>query len=113
VKGRKDGLEREVYLYQVADNQECVQEYGTQVVVCQTGFTPAIVLELLATGKLAGYRGNPKTGVRSPEEFCADPYVELMDTYGFPGGLMEMDSEYKRAQERSALTACLGSRVQR
>jgi len=113
VKGRKDGLEREVYLYQVADNQECVQEYGTQVVVCQTGFTPAIVLELLGTGKLVGYRGNPEAGVRSPEEFCADPYVELMDTYGFPGGLMEMDSEYKRAQEQSALTACLGSRVQR
>jgi saccharopine dehydrogenase (NAD+, L-lysine forming) len=104
VKGRKDGLEREIYLYQVADNQECLREFGTQVVVAQTAFTPAVVLELLATGKLAGYRGNPTSGVRSPEEFCADPFVALMDAYGFPGGLMEMESEYERAQAFVALT---------
>ena len=78
VKGRRDGLEREIYLYQVADNQETMATYGTQAVVCQTAFTPPIVLELLATGKLAGYRGNPESGMRSPEEFCADPYVMLM-----------------------------------
>ena len=40
VTGKKDGMEREVYLYQVADNQECVEKYGTQVVVAQTAFTP-------------------------------------------------------------------------
>jgi saccharopine dehydrogenase-like NADP-dependent oxidoreductase len=103
VKGRRDGLAREVYLYQVADNQECVETYGTQAVVCQTAFTPVITLELLATGKLAGYRDNPETGVRSPEEFCADPYVALMADYEFHGGVMEMDAEYRRAQERGAL----------
>jgi saccharopine dehydrogenase-like NADP-dependent oxidoreductase len=105
VKGRRDGMEREIYLYQVADNQETMAKYGTQAVVCQTAFTPPIVLELLATGKLAGYRGNPENGMRSPEEFCADPYVMLMDTYGFPGGMLEMESEYSRAQALAALTA--------
>ena len=40
VTGKKDGKERKVYLYQVADNQECVEKYGTQVVVAQTAFTP-------------------------------------------------------------------------
>ena len=103
VKGRRDGLERELYLYQVADNEECLETFGTQAVVCQTAFTAVITLELLATGKLAGHRGNPETGVRSPEEFCADPYVALMAEYGFPGGVMEMDSEFKRARERGAL----------
>jgi saccharopine dehydrogenase-like NADP-dependent oxidoreductase len=98
-------MEREIYLYQVADNQETMAKYGTQAVVCQTAFTPPIVLELLATGKLAGYRGNPENGMRSPEEFCADPYVMLMDTYGFPGGMLEMESEYSRAQALAALTA--------
>jgi saccharopine dehydrogenase-like NADP-dependent oxidoreductase len=107
VKGRRDGLERELYLYQVADNQQTVATYGTQAVVCQTAFTPAIALELLATGKLAGYRGNPKSGMGAPEQFCADPYVALMATYGFPGGITEMDSEYKRAQESATLTAPL------
>ena len=36
VGGKKDGKERKVYLYQVADNKECVEKYGTQVVVAQT-----------------------------------------------------------------------------
>jgi len=103
VKGKRGGLGRELYLYQVADNQECVETFGTQAVVGQTAFTAVITLELLATGKLAGYRDNPEIGVRSPEEFCADPYVALMADLGFPGGVMEMDSEYKRALERGAL----------
>ncbi len=77
------------------------------MVTAQTAFTPVIALELLATGKLAGYRGNPESGVRSPEEFCADPYVALMADYEFPGGVMEMDSEYKRALEYGTLTAPL------
>jgi saccharopine dehydrogenase-like NADP-dependent oxidoreductase len=104
VKGRRDGLEREVYLYQVADNQECVARYGTQGVVAQTAFTGVIAMELLATGKLAGYRGNPEAGVRVPQEFVADDFVRLMHEYEFPGGVLEMDSPYKRAQDRAALT---------
>jgi saccharopine dehydrogenase (NAD+, L-lysine-forming) len=107
VKGKRDGLGRELYLYHVADNQECVETYGTQAVVCQTAFTAVITLEMLATGKLAEYRGNPEAGVCSPEQLCADPYVALMAEYGFPGGVMEMDAEYKRAQERGALTTPL------
>ncbi len=103
VKGRKDGLERQVYLYQVADNQECVAKYGTQGVVAQTAFTGVIALELLATGKLAGYRDNPEAGVRVPQEFAADDFVGLMADYEFPGGVLEMDSPYKRARDRADL----------
>jgi len=104
VKGRKDGLERQVYLYQVADNEECVARYGTQGVVAQTAFTGVIAMELLATGKLAGYKGNPEAGVRVPQEFGADDYMRLMAEYDFPGGVLEMDSAYKRAEDRAALT---------
>jgi len=104
VKGKKDGLEREVYLCQIADAEDVLGRLGTQVITAQTAFTAVITMEMLATGKLAGYMGNPESGVRSPEEFCADPYVALMAAYEFPGGLMEMDSEFKRAQDRRALT---------
>ena len=104
VKGRRDGLEREVYLYQVADNEECVARYGTQGVVAQTAFTGVIAMELLALGKLAGHKGNPEAGVRVPQEFDADDFVQLMAEYEFPGGLLEMDSPYKRAEDRAALT---------
>jgi hypothetical protein len=30
-------------------------------------------------------------------------FVALQAEYGFPGGLLEMDSEYKRAQDRGRL----------
>ena len=105
VRGRRDGMAREVYVYQVADNQECVAKYGTQGVVAQTAFTGNIALELLATGKLQGYKGNPEAGVRVPQEFGADDFVRLMSEYGFPGGVLEMDAEYKRARDHGALLA--------
>jgi saccharopine dehydrogenase (NAD+, L-lysine-forming) len=105
IKGKKDGLTREVYLYQVADNQECVAKYGQQVVQAQTAFTPVVLWELMAAGKWAGYRGNPESGVRVPEEFAANDYVALMPAYEFPGGLLEMESEYKLAKDRGALLA--------
>jgi saccharopine dehydrogenase (NAD+, L-lysine-forming) len=105
IRGKKEGLTREVYLYQVADNQECVEKYDQQVVQAQTAFTPVILWELMAAGKWAGYKENPETGVHVPEEFDADDYVALMPAYEFPGGLLEMESEYRTAQDRSALLA--------
>ncbi|MCX6363768.1 MAG: saccharopine dehydrogenase NADP-binding domain-containing protein [Actinobacteria bacterium] len=103
VVGKKDGKERKVYLYQVADNKECVEKYGTQVVVAQTAFTPVVALELLATGSLGSKPGDPKSGVHNPEAFNADDYVALMPAFEFPGGLLEMESEYKLARDRQAL----------
>ena len=105
VIGKKDGKERKVYLYQVADNKECVDKYGTQVVVAQTAFTPVVTMELLAKGSLGSKPGDPKSGVHNPEAFNADDYVGLMEAYEFPGGLLEIDSEYKRFMDRKALTA--------
>jgi saccharopine dehydrogenase-like NADP-dependent oxidoreductase len=103
VVGKKDGMERKVYLYQVADNKECVDKYGTQVVVAQTGFTPVITMELLAKGSLGSKPGDPKSGVHNPEAFNADDYVALMPAYEFPGGMLEIESEYKIAKDRQAL----------
>jgi saccharopine dehydrogenase-like NADP-dependent oxidoreductase len=103
VTGKKDGMERKVYLYQVADNKECVEKYGTQVVVAQTAFTPVITMELLAKGSLGSKPGDPKSGVHNPEAFNADDYVALMPAYEFPGGLLEIESEYKIANDRQAL----------
>ena len=84
-------MSREVYLYQVADNQESVGLYGTQGVVAQTAFTGVAALELLAVGKLQGYRGNPESGVRVAQEFSCDDFVGLQSEYGFPGGVLEME----------------------
>jgi saccharopine dehydrogenase (NAD+, L-lysine forming) len=84
VKGTKDGKPRQVYLYQVADNETCMRNYGVQAVVWQTAVNPVIAMELLQSGVWKG------TGVLGPEAFDPDPFVELMPKYDFPWGLKEM-----------------------
>jgi len=97
VTGTKDGLRRSVYLYQVADNQECNKKYTTNSVVAQTAVGPVIMLELVAKGIW-----NLK-GVHGPESFDPDPFVERLAKYEFPGGLREMDSEYADAMNAKKL----------
>ena len=84
VKGTKDGRPRQVYLYQVADNETCMAKYGVQAVVWQTGVNPVIAMELLATGVWQG------AGVLGPEAFDPDPFMAKMSEYDFPYGIKEM-----------------------
>ncbi len=84
VKGIKDGKPRQVYIYQVADNEECMRKYGVQAVVWQTGVNPVIAWELLDSGIWKG------TGVLGPEAFDPDPFMERMPAYDFPYGIKEM-----------------------
>lgn len=83
VKGTKDGRKKEVYLYQVADNQECMSKWGCQAVVAQTAFTPVIAMELLEKRIWKG------AGVLGPEAFDPVPFMERMAEYGFPYGVRE------------------------
>ncbi len=84
VKGAKDGRARQVYLYQVADNETCMKKYGVQAVVWQTAVSPVIAMELLATGVWQG------KGVLGPEAFDPDPFMALMAAYDFPYGIKEL-----------------------
>ncbi len=86
VKGKKDGKPRQVYLYQVADNETCMKKYGVQAVVWQTAVNPIIAMELLETGVWKGQ------GVLGPEAFDPDPFLERMPKYNFPYGIKEMAS---------------------
>jgi saccharopine dehydrogenase (NAD+, L-lysine-forming) len=97
VKGLKDGLTRSVYLYQVADNRECMAGVGSQAVVAQTAFNPVIMLELLACGEWQA------VGVQNPEGFPAEPFIRRMKDYGFPPGMVEMDSQYRSGRDRRAM----------
>ena len=84
VKGTHNGLPRQVYLYQVADNETCMRQYGVQAVVWQTAVNPVIAMELLASGEWQG------VGVLGPEAFDPDPFMDRMAGYNFPYGLKEM-----------------------
>jgi len=84
VKGKKDGKARQVYLYQVADNEECMQRLGCQSVVAQTAFNAVIGWDLLEHGEWKG------VGVLGPEAFDPVPFMNKMAEYGFPYGIKEM-----------------------
>ncbi len=84
VKGKKNGKPRQVYLYQVIDNKECMKKWGCQAVVAQTGFNPVIGFELLEKGIWKG------KGILGPEAFDAVPFMERMADYGFPYGIKEI-----------------------
>jgi saccharopine dehydrogenase-like NADP-dependent oxidoreductase len=84
VKGVKDGKSRQVYLYQVADNEACMQAWGCQAVVAQTAFNAVIAWDLLAHGVWQG------VGVLGPEAFDPVPFMEKMADYGFPYGIKEV-----------------------
>jgi saccharopine dehydrogenase-like NADP-dependent oxidoreductase len=79
----KDGKQREVYIYQVTDNQESMKNYGCQAVSLQTGTGPVIVMELLAHGIWKG------RGVFGPEAFDPRPFLRLMPEYHFPYKIRE------------------------
>ena len=84
VKGRKDGADRQVYLYQVADNTDCMEKWGCQAVVAQTAFNAVIGWDLLEHGEWKG------AGVLGPEAFDPLPFMDKMADYGFPYGIKEM-----------------------
>ena len=84
VTGTKDGKQRAVYLYQIADNKACMRAWGCQAVVAQTAFTALIAMDLLAHGVWHG------TGVLGPEAFEPTVFMDKMGEYGFPYGMQEM-----------------------
>ncbi|MFJ7270287.1 saccharopine dehydrogenase C-terminal domain-containing protein [Streptomyces sp. NPDC099050] len=83
VKGTKDDLPREVYLYHVVDNQWSMREYGSQAVVWQTAVNPVVALELLAAGVWSG------SGILGPEALPPRPFLDLLTAYGSPWAIRE------------------------
>jgi len=95
--GKKDGMDREVFIYQPFDNQESLKKWEMQSVVAQTGFGAAIGIELIAKGIWKD------EGVFSPEYFDPIPYLKIMDETGYEYGIVEMDSEFKTAADKKAM----------
>ncbi len=84
IKGTKDGKPRQVYIYQVADNKQCMKKWDCQAVVAQTAFNAVIGFDLIEHGVWKA------VGVKGPEAFDALPFMEKMAGYGFPYGIKEM-----------------------
>ena len=76
--GKKDGVEKTIYIYNTCDHQECYKEVGSQAVAYTTG-VPAMIGTALVMDKVW-----KKPGVFNVEEFDPDPYMDMLNRYGLP-----------------------------
>lgn len=77
-RGKKDGKEKNYYLYNICDHQECYREVGSQAVSYTTGVPAMIGAMLLINGTWN------KPGVHNIEEFDPDPFMDALNRFGLP-----------------------------
>lgn len=77
-KGIKDGKEKNYYLYNICDHQECYKEVGSQAISYTTGVPAMIGAMLVMNGTWN------KPGVHNMEEFDPDPFMDALNQWGLP-----------------------------
>ncbi len=93
-RGLKDGEPRAFYLYNVADHETAYAELGVQATAYQTGIPPVIAARLIHEGRWSG------PGVRSPEEFDPDPFLERLAREGMPWHVRDDTARTEAAKVR-------------
>ncbi|WP_270968832.1 saccharopine dehydrogenase family protein [Campylobacter upsaliensis] len=84
IRGIKDGKDKQVYIYNVCNHEECFKETGAQAVSYTTGVPAMIGAKLVACGIWSG------VGVKNMEEFDAKPFMDELNTQGLPWKILEM-----------------------
>ena len=82
-KGKKNGKEKTIYIYNVCDHEECYKEVGSQAVAYTTG-VPAMIGAMMLMTKTWN-----KDGVHNIEEFDPDPFMEALNEFGLPWKVVE------------------------
>ncbi len=77
-RGKKDGKDKNYYLYNICDHQECYKEVGSQAISYTTGVPAMIGAAMVLTGKWK------KPGVFNVEEFDPDPFMDALNKWGLP-----------------------------
>ncbi len=78
LRGVTDGKEKDYYLYNICDHQECYREVGSQAVSYTTGVPAMIGAMMVIKGLWKG------PGVFNVEEFDPDPFMEALNRWGLP-----------------------------
>ena len=82
-RGKSEGKERNLYIYNVCDHQECYKEVGSQAVAYTTGVPAMIGAMLVMNGTWQ------KPGVYNVEEFDPTPFMEALNRFGLPWKISE------------------------
>jgi saccharopine dehydrogenase (NAD+, L-lysine-forming) len=83
VTGIKDGVEKTVYIYNVAQHEEAYRDTKANGVSFTTGVPAMIGAKLVLEGKWSG------KGVFNMEEFDPDPFMEELNLRGLPWKVIE------------------------
>ena len=81
--GIKDGVEKNMMIYNTCDHAECYKETGAQAVSYTTGVPAMIGAKMMLEGKWK------KDGVWNMEQFDPDPFMEALNKYGLPWKILE------------------------
>ncbi len=87
VKGKKDGVDGEIFIYNVADHKEAYHEVGSQGISYTAGVPPVAAAILIATGQW-----NAGTMV-NVEELDARPFINLLNVMGLPTHIVDKDGD--------------------
>ncbi|MCK9615142.1 MAG: saccharopine dehydrogenase family protein [Candidatus Omnitrophica bacterium] len=83
IKGKKDGKNKEIFIYNVCDHAECFKEVESQAISYTAGVPPVAAAMLIAQGAW-----DVKTMV-NVEELNPDPFIELLNIMGLPTEICE------------------------
>lgn len=78
VKGTKDGKEKEIFIYNVADHKEAYEEVGSQGISYTAGVPAVAAAILVATGEWDCQE------MRNVEQLDPRPFIQLLNKIGLP-----------------------------
>ncbi len=84
IKGKKDGKDKTIFIYNICDHKECYNEVESQAISYTAGVPPVAAAILIANGTW-----DPRTMV-NVEELNPDPFLDLLDKMGLPTEIQEM-----------------------
>ncbi|WP_022963982.1 saccharopine dehydrogenase family protein [Halopseudomonas pelagia] len=87
VKGKKDGEDREVFIYNVADHAEAYQEVGSQGISYTAGVPPVAAALLIASGEWDVQK------MANVEELPPKPFLKLLNEMGLPTRIRDEDGD--------------------
>ncbi|MBP7942367.1 MAG: saccharopine dehydrogenase family protein [Psychrobacter sp.] len=87
VKGKINGVDSEVFIYNISDHKDAYNEVGSQGISYTAGVPPVAAAMLVATGEWdAGKMVNV-------EELDAKPFINLLNNIGLPTRIQDADGD--------------------
>ncbi|WBU57102.1 saccharopine dehydrogenase family protein [Paracoccus sediminicola] len=88
VKGKRDGKEAEVFIYNVSDHKDAYNEVGSQGISYTAGVPPVAAAILIARGDWDVKR------MANVEDLPARPFLELLGEMGLPSRVIDAEGDH-------------------